>query len=48
MTTFKPVIDNWGVRSDENINSGTILFFDAVCMGSPVIIMLFKKVNKQA
>ena len=28
--TFEQVIDNWGVCSDENINSGAILFFDAV------------------
>ena len=30
----------------ENITSGAILSFDAVCAGSPVIIML-QKVNKQ-
>ena len=44
--TFEAVLDCWGARSDENINSGAILSFDAVCVGSPVIIMLQKKVNK--
>ena len=44
--TFKSVIDSWGVSSDENVNSGVILSFDVVCVGSPVIIML-QKVNKQ-
>ena len=29
-----------GCCSDKNINSGPILSFDAVCMGSPVITML--------
>ena len=36
------VIDSWGIHSDENINSGIILSFNAVCAGSPVIIMLQK------
>ena len=35
------VVDSLGARSDENINSGAILSFDVVCVGSPV------KVNKQ-
>ena len=35
-------IDSWGTHLDENINSGAILSFDAVCIGSPVIIMLQK------
>ena len=43
--TFEPVIDDWGICLDENINSGAILSFDAVCMGSPVKIRL-QKVNK--
>ena len=30
------------MRSDENINTGVILSFDVVCVGSPVIIMLQK------
>ena len=40
----KQFFDFWGMCSDENINSrsGTILSFDAVCMGSPVIIMFQK------
>ena len=33
--TFETVIDSLAICSDENINSGAILFFDAVCMGSP-------------
>ena len=40
--TFEVVFDSWGTCSDENINSGAILSFDVVCMGSPVIIMLQK------
>ena len=40
--TFKAVFDSWGACSDENINSGAILSFDAVCVGLPVIIMLQK------
>ena len=40
---FRAVFDSWGVRSNENINSGAILSFDAVCVGSPVIIILTKK-----
>ena len=43
--TFKAVFDSWGARSDENINSDAILSFDAVCVGSPVIIMLQKKLT---
>ena len=38
--SFEPVIDNWGACADENTNSGTILSFDVVYVGSPVIIML--------
>ena len=34
------------MRSVENITSGTILSFDEVCAGSPVIIML-QKLGKQ-
>ena len=30
--TFESITDSWNMRSDENINSGTILSFDAVCM----------------
>ena len=43
--TFKSVIDSfpWGARSVESITSGTILSFDAVCAGLPVIIMLQSK-----
>ena len=37
--TFESALDSWGTCSDENINSGTILSFDVICMGSPVIIM---------
>ena len=37
------VSDSWDMRSDKNINSGTILSFDAVCVGSPVLSMLRKK-----
>ena len=43
--TFKSIIDSLGVCSNENINSGAILSFDVVCVGSPVIIMLQKKVK---
>ena len=43
--TFEPVIDSWGARSDENINFGAILSFDAVSVGSPVIIIK-KYINK--
>ena len=32
--TFKSVIDSWGVHSDENVNSGALISFDAVCVGS--------------
>ena len=39
--TFKD-FDSCGVRSDENINSGVLLSFDVVCVGSPAIIMLQK------
>ena len=35
-----------GARSDETINSGAIISFDAVCVGSPFIIML-QKIKKQ-
>ena len=35
------------MRSVENITFGAILSFDPVCVGSPVIIMLQKTVNKQ-
>ena len=31
------------MRSAENINSGAILSFDVVCVGSPAIIMFQKK-----
>ena len=34
---FEPVINNQGIRSDENFISGAILSFDVVCVGSPVI-----------
>ena len=40
---FQVVIDTWGTRSDKNINSGTTLSCHAVCMGSPVLIMLLNK-----
>ena len=33
-------MDRWGAHSDEDIDSGAILSFDVVCMGSPLIIML--------
>ena len=36
---LQSVIDSWDVRSDKNINSGTVLSYDAVCVGSSVIIM---------
>ena len=29
--TFEPITDSWGAHSDENINSGAILSFDADC-----------------
>ena len=32
----------WGAHSSNNITSGAILSFDAVCVGSPVIMMLQK------
>ena len=38
-------IDSWEACSDKNIKS--ILSFDVVCTGSPVINMFTKKVNKQ-
>ena len=37
------LIDIWDTYSDKDVKSGAILSFDAVCMGSPVIIMLQKK-----
>ena len=36
MEPFEPPL---GVHSDENVDSGTSLFFDAICLSSPVIIM---------
>ena len=45
--SFQSVIDSWGIHSDENINSGTVLSYDAVCTGSPVIIMLQKSKQKE-
>ena len=36
-----------GTRPDENINSDTILSFDVVCVGSPVLIMLQIKYKKK-
>ena len=33
--TFEVVFDRWGTRLDKNINSGAILSFHAVCVGSP-------------
>ena len=44
--TFEAVIDSWDMCLDKGINSGTILSFDAVCVGSQVIIRL-QRVNKQ-
>ena len=35
------------MRLDKNINSGIILSFDAVCVGSPIIIMLQKSKYKK-
>ena len=43
---FKPLIDMWGACPDKKIMYGAILSFDAVCMGSPVIIMLHNHVTK--
>ena len=37
---FKSVIDSWSTRSAKNITYGTILYFDAVCVGSVVITLL--------
>ena len=46
-STFESVIDNRGMCSDENFISGTILSFDEVCVGSPVIVMLQKKLTNR-
>ena len=43
--TFESMIDS--VCSDKNINSGTILSSDVVCIGSPFIIMLLKKYKEK-
>ena len=39
------VIDSWGVRMCAFNKSGTIIFFDAVCMGLPFIIILHKQIQ---
>ena len=41
------MIDSWGTRSDEKINSGAIFSFDTVCVGSPVIIKLQNKLKNK-
>ena len=43
--TCESVIDGWCARPRKRFISGAILSFDAVCVDSPVIIML-QKVHK--
>ena len=38
--TFASVIGSWGPHFIENVTSDAILYFDVVCVGSPVIIIL--------
>ena len=45
--TFELIIDIWGARSVENITSVAVISFDAVCMGSPVIIMLTNRYKEK-
>ena len=47
ISLFELVIDTWGMRLGKNINSGTILSFDAVCLGSPVILPFLSVIPNQ-
>ena len=39
---FRVSNNSWGMFSDEHIDSGALISFAMVCVGSPVIIMLQK------